>query len=191
MTNGLWESNQKARAGESLLDQGAAESELTGSITRYPLPVFILSDLLALSAAHASYRFHISDERSPRLLLWIFNPSVRIAYRKGSSSVPPSPSKALGKVTSPEPPLLTEAKVLRAAKIMYRILGSPDWRGNGNGDGHAPPGFGEGGQVESLTYSTEVCDELIRSLRESTSAYPLGRRTMGVFDVGFLPRYVD
>jgi hypothetical protein len=36
---------------------------------RYPLSVFILSDMLELAQAHASYRFIISDEEDNRKLL--------------------------------------------------------------------------------------------------------------------------
>lgn len=50
------------------------------------------------------------------------------------------------------------------------------------------PGLGSGGQVEELSYSRNVCLRLVASLRESTSVYPLARRIMGVFDVGFLER---
>jgi len=50
------------------------------------------------------------------------------------------------------------------------------------------PGFGPGGQVETLSYAGEVCDRLQAVLRESNSLYPVARRTMGVFEVGFLER---
>jgi hypothetical protein len=50
------------------------------------------------------------------------------------------------------------------------------------------PGFGPSGQVEELSYPKEVCDRLAATLRESTALYPITRRTMGIFDVGFLER---
>jgi hypothetical protein len=50
------------------------------------------------------------------------------------------------------------------------------------------PGFGPKGQVESLSYPGEVCDRLAEVLRESNHLYPLARRTMGVFEVGFMER---
>jgi hypothetical protein len=50
------------------------------------------------------------------------------------------------------------------------------------------PGFGAEGQVESLSYPGEVCDRLKVILRDSNSLYPVARRTMGVFEVGFLER---
>ena len=53
----------------------------------------------------------------------------------------------------------------------------------------ALPGFGPGGQIEQLTYPDEVCLRLITTLRESNTVYPLSRRTMGGFDVGFLERF--
>jgi hypothetical protein len=57
-----------------------------------------------------------------------------------------------------------------------------------NGSHEIVPGFGPDGQVESLSYPGEVCDRLMILLRESNSLYPVARRTMSVFEVGFLER---
>ena len=52
------------------------------------------------------------------------------------------------------------------------------------------PGFGttSGGQVENLSYPTEVCEGLVAALRESNSVYPPGARRMIGLEVGFLER---
>jgi len=78
---------------------------------------------------------------------------------------------------------------------MYKILNDGDSyiplhfiEEGANGSHESVPGFGPGGQVESLSYPGEVCDRLKLLLRESTSLYPVARRTMSVFEVGFLER---
>lgn len=53
------------------------------------------------------------------------------------------------------------------------------------------PGFGgakQAGQVEVVTYPYDVCSRLIDALNQSNAAYPVGRRTMGGLQVGFLER---
>jgi hypothetical protein len=61
-------------------------------------------------------------------------------------------------------------------------------REGANGSHENVPGFGPDGQIESLSYPGEICDRLKVLLRESTSLYPVARRTMSVFEVGFLER---
>jgi hypothetical protein len=62
-------------------------------------------------------------------------------------------------------------------------------KGNSADDSHETvPGFGAGGQIENLKYPGEICDRLKVVLKESNSLYPVARRTMGVFEVGFLER---
>ena len=50
---------------------------------RIPLSAFVLSDMDEHAAAHATYRFVVLDEEEsrPRLLLWLFKPSLKLAYR--------------------------------------------------------------------------------------------------------------
>ncbi|EIW69056.1 hypothetical protein TREMEDRAFT_62784 [Tremella mesenterica DSM 1558] len=175
---------------------------------QHPLSAYIISDMLALAQAHASYRFIISDPIGPRMKIWLFNPSVRISYRRATSNNSPSPSPFRATFTPSRRSSNTSlvhskstdmngdhlrpkghstssnvkggTRILRAAKIMYRILPSSS--------DEELPGFGEMNQVESLVYPTSVCEVLERILRESTGMYPLARRTMGAFDVGFLER---
>ena len=100
--------------------------------------MFIMSDLLELVQAHATFRFVISDETttSPRLLIWIFNPNVSITYRKVDGPPMPSPlrqpisartpsksprrasSPSLKVAASPAPSVQT----IKAAKVLYKVL---------------------------------------------------------------------
>lgn len=165
--------------------------------------------MLELSQAHASYRFIIADEASgaPRLALWLFNPSMHVAYRRPAkatfslTSAPP----ARGRTSSERPGRLgmrssgdrprgmrsssstrahasehAPARSLRGAKIMFKLLDGAD-RGT-----EGLPGFG--GQVETMRYPRDVCDNLIAALRNSTSVYPASRRSLGAFAAGFLER---
>lgn len=165
--------------------------------------------MLELSQAHASYRFLITDEATgaPRLALWLFNPSMHVAYRRPAkatfslTSAPPahtrpsterpgrlgmrsSGDRARGHRSSSLNRQLgnehVPARSLRGAKIMFKLLDGAD-RGTAG-----LPGFG--GQVETMRYPHDVCDNLITALRASTSVYPAGRRALGAFAVGFLER---
>ncbi|KLT46039.1 hypothetical protein CC85DRAFT_310362 [Cutaneotrichosporon oleaginosum] len=171
---------------------------------RFPVSCFVVSDMLELSQAHAAYRFLIADEATgaPRLALWLFNPSMHVAYRRPAkatfslTSAPPAPSRpsserpgrlgmrasgdrARGRNASStragEP-----ARSMRAAKIMFKLLDGAD-RGTAG-----LPGFG--GAVETMRYPRDVCDSLIAALRASTTVYPASRRALGAFSAGFLER---
>lgn len=133
------------------------------NLVRFPVSVFVVSDMLELSQAHASHRFVISDETTnePRLALWLFNPSMRVSYRK------PQAGLTEGAETS-----------LRAAKIMYQVLGDSGYE-------HLP---GFAGQVEQMSYPSDACTGLQSALEDSTSVYPPSRRKFGAFDCGFLER---
>ena len=82
--------------------------------------------MLELAQAHASYRFIISDEETEqrRLLLWLFNPSLGISYsRSTADGRTPSPLGKSGDSESPNAGLRNETVSMRAAKIMYRVIG--------------------------------------------------------------------
>jgi len=90
-----------------------------------------MSDLLELAQAHATYRFVITDEdvSAPRLLIWLFNPSVKISYRKAGGVGLPSLMRSLstgkrGSRSSQRSASVTVSgvKTLQAAKILYKVL---------------------------------------------------------------------
>ncbi|WVR03965.1 hypothetical protein IAU60_000964 [Kwoniella sp. DSM 27419] len=179
-------------------DQGAAET------LRHPLSLFVVSDMLELAQAHASHRFVVSEEESGtrRIYMWLFNPSVRLAYRHANQATPsPSPLRATFNLSSKDKVPLRRSSAhgkarsdangageasgrsIRAAKILYKVVEPAD-----GAELDSLPGFGAGGQVEHLTYPATVCERLARVLRHSNAAYPLAKRSMGKFDVGFLER---
>ena len=115
-------------------------TRLTRRSIRFPLSVFIVSDMLELAQAHASYRFSISDESTGqvKLLIWLFNPSVRISYKRVQSTQP-SPVRSFkmsekrrsftsnksrrsssASIASGHIPL--GPKSSRVSKVMYKIL---------------------------------------------------------------------
>ncbi|WVF67080.1 hypothetical protein IAT40_001825 [Kwoniella sp. CBS 6097] len=210
----------------SLLKEDEELSENIEHI-RFPLSVFVVSDMLELAQAHASHRFIITDEEcgDKRLYVWLFNPSVKMAYRRpiSTSSPLPSPLRSFYALPSSnkrrtstsdsgyntksrrssaasligiatkhhqapcqlQGPASGGGKVIRAAKIMYKVVDSAIGEERDYDD---LPGFGPGGQVETLSYPTTACDRLVAILRESTGVYPLSSRSMGRFDIGFLER---
>jgi len=113
---------------------------------RFPLSVFVVSDMLELAQAHASYRFSIADESTNqiKLLIWLFNPSVRISYRR-VMSYNPSPTHRRRSMVSIKSRRSSTTSIgstgiqvmgpesKRTSKIMYKILG--------DGDSYVPSSF--------------------------------------------------
>lgn len=138
---------------------------------KIPLSAFIIEDMNEFVQAHATYRFVILDEEEerPRLLVWLFKPSMKLAYHVPKSyAVPRSGSgnvaKVLYKILKPlpdEPPMDLKT-------ILNKYPGFP--------------------QAEYLYYPIMVCRRLAGLMKESTGAYPESMRTMTGLDVGWLTR---
>ena len=79
----------------------------SGRPIRLPLSAFIVADMIELQQAHATHRFIVRDEEDdkPRILMWLFNPSVRLSY---------SSLTHYG---------LPEDGTIYAAKILFKIIG--------------------------------------------------------------------
>lgn len=141
-----------------------------GSV-RYPVSNFLVSDMLELVQAHGSHRFVIEDTaHRARLIAWVFNPSVRISFRRPAAAEKHAGGKSaklLGSTLA-----APQGRTLRAAKIMYKVGDSTE----------------NAGQCERLTYPADVCEALIAALRASTALYPEQRRRMGEWEMGFLER---
>ncbi|VDC02706.1 unnamed protein product [Peniophora sp. CBMAI 1063] len=136
---------------------------------RIPLSAFVLADMDEHAAAHATYRFVVLDEEEarPRLLLWLFKPSLKLAYRL------------------PKHYMLPERDCVRAGKVLYKILG-PGTQGVDFATLlNRYPGFP---QAEHLMYPKDVCTRIAALLKESTKCYPESLRTMTGLDVGWLLR---
>jgi len=117
--------------------------------------------------AHATYRFVISDEEEerPRLLVWLFKPSIRISYR------------------TPRQFGMPRSGAINAAKVLFKILTRSTSDIKETLDQY--PGFP---QAEYLFYPINICRQLAALLKESNSAYPESLRTMTGLDVGWLRR---
>lgn len=140
-----------------------------GSV-RYPVSNFLVSDMLELVQAHGSHRFVIEDSsHKARLIAWVFNPSVRISFRRPAAVEKGQSGKShkLGSTLA-----APQGRTLRAAKIMYKVGDNTE----------------NAGQCERLTYPADVCDALIAALKASTALYPEQRRRMGEWEMGFLER---
>ncbi|WWC87693.1 uncharacterized protein L201_002585 [Kwoniella dendrophila CBS 6074] len=176
-------------------------------LVRFPLSVFVVSDMLELSQAHASHRFIVSDEESgnKRIYIWLFNQSVKMSYTRPTESSPlHSPLRISVNPREPDDTNTRRSSVastigdkrntissnqnynqrnLRAAKVMYKVV-----ENNNENDLDKLPGFGIGNQIETLSYPTNICDRLVTTLKESSTIWPINKRSMGLFDIGFLER---
>ncbi|KAL1743519.1 HECT-like ubiquitin-conjugating enzyme-binding-domain-containing protein [Schizophyllum fasciatum] len=136
---------------------------------RIPLSAYIVEDLTELVQAHACHRFILFDEEEeqPRILLWLFKPSIRIAY-------------ALSRAYA-----LPRRGAVHAAKVLFKLLGPSEGHPNLKDTLDRYPGFP---QAEYLYYPMGVCQQLAALLRQSNQAYPEVMRTMTGLEVGWLQR---
>ncbi|PVG01456.1 hypothetical protein CPB86DRAFT_104587 [Serendipita vermifera] len=137
---------------------------------RIPMSAYILEDMIELSQAHATYRFVICDEEEekPRLLMWVFKPSIRLSY------------------STPMFSLMPRSGSIEAAKILFKVIGPGGtlaYDMKTTIEKH--PNFT---QAESLFYPLDICRRLAGLLKESHTCYPSGRRTMSGLDSGWLQR---
>ncbi|KAI0792296.1 HECT-like ubiquitin-conjugating enzyme-binding-domain-containing protein [Abortiporus biennis] len=136
---------------------------------RVPLSAFIVEDMSEFVHAHATYRFVIVDEENdkPRILIWLFKPNMKLSYTTPSSYT--FPKQAL----------------IRAAKVLFKLLGPDIGPSEMDGILNKYPGFP---QAEHLYYPMNICGRLAALLKESNTAYPEGMKTMTGLDVGWLQR---
>ncbi|KAJ3554823.1 hypothetical protein NM688_g2904 [Phlebia brevispora] len=135
---------------------------------RIPLSAFVVEDMNEYVRAHATYRFVVVDEEEerPRILVWLFKPNMRLAY------------------TTPSQYVIPKSGSIRAAKVLFKILG-PTTAAELPNILKKYPGFP---QAEHLYYPRDVCRRLGAVLKESNTAYPGSMRTMTGLDVGWLQR---
>ncbi|KAF9457746.1 HECT-like ubiquitin-conjugating enzyme-binding-domain-containing protein [Collybia nuda] len=134
-----------------------------------PLSAFIIEDMIEFVQAHASYRFVILDEEDecPRILIWLFKPSLRLAY------------------TIPTPYAIPKSASIHAAKVLYKVMGPTEHTADLTSILNKYPGFP---QAEYIYYPMPICRRLAGLLRESNSAYPESMRMMTGLQVGWLHR---
>ncbi|KDQ58353.1 hypothetical protein JAAARDRAFT_34152 [Jaapia argillacea MUCL 33604] len=142
---------------------------LSAEPSRIPLSAFIAEDMIELMQAHATYRFVLLDEEEerPRVLIWLFKPSIRLSY------------------SLPTHLVLPKSGSFHATKVLYKLLPPTTTSSQLPGILNNYPGFP---QAENLLYPLDICRRLAGLLTESNSAYPEGMRTMTGLDVGWLRR---
>ncbi|KAG6836942.1 hypothetical protein H0H93_000832 [Arthromyces matolae] len=136
---------------------------------KIPLSAFVVEDMTEYVRAHATYRFIISDEEQelPRILIWLFKPSLRLSY------------------TTSTPYAIPKSGSIHAAKVLFKIL-TPQERNLDIKTILAKyPGFP---QAEYLSYPMPICRRLAGLLRESNGTYPPTMRVMTGLEVGWLQR---
>lgn len=141
----------------------------TAEPLRIPLSSFVVEDMMEYVHAHATYKFilHDDEEERPRILIWLFKQSMRIAY------------------SAPTQYLLSKVGSIHGAKVLYKILGPETPPADLASIVSRHPGFP---QAEHLSYPLDVCRVLAGLLKESNSAYPESMKAMAGLDVGFLQR---
>ncbi|KAG6840736.1 hypothetical protein C0991_004754 [Blastosporella zonata] len=134
-----------------------------------PLSAFLVEDMTEFIRAHATYRFVILDEEDelPRILIWLFKPSIRLSY------------------TTPTPYAIPKSASIHAAKVLFKILTPSERTSDLKSILGKYPGFP---QAEYLSYPMPICRRLAGLLKESNSAYPETMRFMTGLEVGWLHR---
>lgn len=141
----------------------------TAEPKKVPLSAFIVEDMKEFMDAHASYRFVIQDEESerPRILIWLFKPSIQLAYTTQTQyAIPKSGS-------------------INAAKVLYKLIGPSEGSTDLQTILNKYPGFP---QAEYLFYPMDICRRLAGLLKESNRTYPESMRTLTGLEVGWLLR---
>ncbi|KAM0752034.1 hypothetical protein T439DRAFT_324129 [Meredithblackwellia eburnea MCA 4105] len=166
------------------------------ALPRYNLATHITSELLEIGQAHACHRFVLQDleDEQPRLLLWLFNPAVRLSFSSAShtagilldekSSSPLQSIAALLSANGANEPRPV-GRTMNVVKIFYLVVG--DGR---NGGGNAYREFTDSphSTPEVMIYPSEVIRRLTDLLKASTSIFPVDKRKWGEMDAGFLER---
>ncbi|KAL8292696.1 hypothetical protein RQP46_001308 [Phenoliferia psychrophenolica] len=185
----------------------ATSSSTGAALPRYSLASHLSAQLLEIAQAHACHRFVIEDAKDskPRLLLWLFNPAVRVSFssahpstallqdQSSSSSSSPSSSPTPQTKRSSMAALLASGddddgpfplgRAMNAVKVFYLVVDS-------NADEEACRDFMDAphSTPEHVAYPQDVVERLERLLRASTAVYPEAKRMWGAMQAGFLER---
>ncbi|KAF9269634.1 hypothetical protein L218DRAFT_851183 [Marasmius fiardii PR-910] len=141
----------------------------TAEPSKVPLSAFVVEDMTEFVQAHASYRFVLSDEEEerPRILIWLFKPSMQIGY------------------TAQRPYAIPKSASMTVAKVLFKLLGPSEAKVDIKTILNKYPGFP---QAEYLYYPMDACQRLAVLLKQSNMTYPEGMRVMTGLDVGWLQR---
>ncbi|KAL0577194.1 hypothetical protein V5O48_004792 [Marasmius crinis-equi] len=141
----------------------------TAEPSRIPLSAFVVEDMTEFVQAHASYRFVLSDEEEerPRILVWLFKPSLQLSY------------------AAQRPYAIPKSGSMTVAKVLFKLLGPSEGRVDIKTVLAKYPGFP---QAEYLYYPMDTCQRLAVLLKESNRTYPEDMRVMTGLEVGWLAR---
>lgn len=139
----------------------AVQPDSQSSMSVHPLSSHITSAMLETSLSRAIHRFVVEDEETstPRMVLWLFNPFVRIFSNHAS---------------------FAHEAPITACKILYRS--SPDL------DESTIDELLAGSEHETLIYPSRICSQLAELLDQSTTIYPRSQQRLGEWTVGWLLR---
>ncbi|GAA5942903.1 hypothetical protein JCM3775_001223 [Rhodotorula graminis] len=168
-------------------------SSIDTPATRHSLSSYVTAELLETGQAHACHRFVLEDAETEkaRLLLWFFNPAIRVAFSTTASAAsalepPTSSSPSASASSSPDvarrrstSTLKTTTRSLNAVKVFYTDV-------KGDSDPACLP-FTQA-KNERVAYPRAVLDRVDELLRASTLVYPPSKRRFGDLAVGFLER---
>ncbi|SCV74265.1 BQ2448_6697 [Microbotryum intermedium] len=152
---------------------------------RYSLAIHITAELLELGQAHACHRFIVEDREhdKARLLLWLFNPSVRLSF-----SVMTTPGVEVLEDSSrqPSPTFPGAAPVtkrsMNAVKVFFIVV-------ENEADEECQEFIASPmSTCERTQYPLSIITRLTELLRASSSIYPSDKRRWGQLEVGFLER---
>ncbi|GAA5916667.1 hypothetical protein JCM6882_002260 [Rhodosporidiobolus microsporus] len=166
---------------------------------RYSLASFLTAEMLETGQAHACHRFVLeeAETESAKLLLWFFNPAVRLSFSTsaalagildtpGSTSSPssltPSPATSSGSPASSSSAASAHkltSRSMNAVKIFYAVVSNDT-------DPRCADFLSQ--KAERVPYPRAVVARVADLLRASTLVYPPAKRRFGEFDVGFLER---
>lgn len=127
----------------------------------HTLSAHITAALLETSLSRAIHRFVVEDEESstPRLVLWVFNPFIRLFSNQ---------------------PSFTSETAISACKVLYNSsadLGEDTIQS-----------LLAGAEFETTIYPARICSQLCELLEASTAIYPASQQKLGDWSVGWLQR---
>ncbi|GAA6050151.1 hypothetical protein JCM3770_000426 [Rhodotorula araucariae] len=180
-----------------LLKYASYPTSTQADLPRYTLASYLTAELLETGQAHACHRFVLEDAEGEqaRLLLWFFNPAIRLAFSSsavGSTALELPSSASIPCSTSASPassngssssfafaPTIPTTRSMNAVKVFYASVKSDD-------DPACIP-FTTA-KSERVAYPRAVLDRVAELLQASTLVYPPAKRRFGDLAVGFLER---
>ncbi|BGP39930.1 hypothetical protein JCM10450v2_003909 [Rhodotorula kratochvilovae] len=181
-----------------LLKYASYPASTQADLPRYSLASYLTAELLETGQAHACHRFVLEDavDEQARLLLWFFNPAIRIAFSTSangtsalqlpssastpsSASASPASSNGSPSSSSSSTPTKPAARSMNAVKVFYTSV-------QGDNDPACIPFTTN--KSERVAYPRAVLERVAELLQASTLVYPSAKRRFGDLAVGFLER---